>query len=277
MYNIYQTIINNNDSLCYKESHMTIQIAIANQKGGVGKTTTALALADQLQVRGKRVLLIDCDPQRNSSTVYRAKIDNTATLYDIMMSDYKASQCIQHTDYGDIIACDTMLRNADTEVKGGRSKYTRLQKAVNGVLSNYDFVIYDTPPHSGILLENVLMATDYLVCPIQCDSYSIHGIQDFRETISEYFDENPRLKILGLLKNRYKGRQSLTRSLEEETLPLIAEQIGTTVFKATIRDSVKSAEAAALGIPLSKYKEAKAIAEDYGQLTDEILSMIGEK
>ena len=253
---------------------MAVQIAIANQKGGVGKTTTALALADQFQIRGKRVLMIDCDPQRNSSTVYRAKIDGTATLYDIMMSDYKASQCVQHTDYGDIIACDTMLRNADTEVKGGRSKYTRLAKAVSGILDDYDILIYDTPPHSGILLENVLMATDYLICPIQCDSYSIHGIQDFRETISEYFEENPRLKILGLLKNRYKGRQSLTRSLEEETLPLIAEQIGTTVFNSTIRDSVKSAEAAALGIPLSQYKEAKAIAKDYSDLADEVLSLI---
>lgn len=257
---------------------MAVQIAIANQKGGVGKTTTALALADQLQIRGKRVLMVDCDPQRNSSTVYRAQIEDTATLYDIMMSNYTARQCIQHTNFGDIIACDTMLRNADSEVKGGRSKYTRIQKAVNEVLDDYDYILYDTPPHTGILLENVLMATDYLICPIQCDSYSIHGIQDFRETISEYFEENPRLQILGLLKNRYKGRQSLTRSLEEETLPLIAEQIGTTVFKSTIRDSVKSAEAAALGIPLSQYKEAKAIAKDYSDLADEVLTVIeGEK
>ena len=256
---------------------MAVQIAIANQKGGVGKTTTALALADQLQVRGNRVLMVDCDPQRNSSTVYRAEIDGVATLYDIMMSNFDARQCIQRTAYGDIIACDTMLRNADTEVKGGRARYTRLQKALASVLASYDFVIFDTPPHAGILLENVLMATDYLVCPIQCDAYSIHGIQDFRDTIAEYFEENPRLTILGLLKNRYKGRQSLTRSLEEETLPVIAEQIGTIVFKATIRDSVKSAEAAALGIPLSQYREAKAIAADYSALTDEILAMINDR
>lgn len=255
---------------------MATKIAIANQKGGVGKTTTALALADQLQCRGKKVLLIDCDPQRNSSAVYRAEIDGAATLYDIIMSGYDASDCIQNTDCGDIIACDPELQDIDIKIKESPKKYTILKRAIKSIDKKYDYIIFDTPPHVGILLDNVLMAAQYLISPIKCDLYSVQGIQDFYETVKDDFEMNDDLQLLGLLKNQYKGRQSLTRDLEENTLPVIAQSLNTRIFTSTVRDSVRVSEAAALGIRLSTYKPGKDIAGDFNRLTDEILELIGE-
>lgn len=255
---------------------MAIKIAIANQKGGVGKTTTALSLADQLQCRGKKVLLIDCDPQRNSSAVYRAEIDGVATLYDVIMSGFDAGDCIQHTSCGDIIACDPGLQDVDTKIKESPKKYTILKRSIKGIDKKYDYIIFDTPPHVGVLLDNVLMAAQYLISPIKCDLYSVQGIQDFYETVKDDFEMNDELKLLGLIKNQYKGRQSLTKDLEENTLPVVAEKLNTKIFKSTVRDSVRVAESAALGIRLSQYKPGREVSEDFSRLTDEILSEIGE-
>ena len=112
---------------------MALKIAIANQKGGIGKTTTALALSDGLRKRGQKVLLIDTDPQRNSTHVYGAQTDGVATLYDIIFAGYTAEQCIQRTDYGDIIASDEQLQNADAQVKPSPRMYKHIKTALKKV------------------------------------------------------------------------------------------------------------------------------------------------
>ena len=126
---------------------MAIKIGIANRKGGIGKSSTALALAAGLQNRGYKVLMVDTDPQCNTTKVYRAKIDGVATLYDIIFSGYKASDCVQHTDYGDIIASDKSLENSDTQVRPSPTMYKYIKKALKEVDNNYDYILFDTPAH----------------------------------------------------------------------------------------------------------------------------------
>lgn len=238
-------------------------IAIANQKGGVGKTTTALAVANNLIHKKKRVLFLDTDPQRNSSTIYGAQMEDVATLYDIFFAGYKATDCIQHTKYGDIIASDEALHSADVKIDPGPRMYLYIKNALNEVKNDYDYIIVDTPPRTGILLGNVLMATDEIIVPVTCDLFGIQGILDFYKTIEEYQISNENLHIMGLLKIRYKGRQVLTQSIDENILPDYAKQMKTKVFDIPIRESVKCQEAQTMRIPLFDYDKNCTTAQDY--------------
>ena len=232
---------------------MATKIAVANQKGGVGKTTTALALADGLKRRGKKVLLIDTDPQRNSTRVYGAETDGVATLYDIIFSGYSAEDC------------------ADTQVKPSPKMYRYIKSALRKVEKKYDYIIFDTPPRTGILLGNVLEAAEKIIIPITCDVFGIQGLMDFYETVSEYQEDNNNLIILGLLKIKYKGRQSLTRDIEENLLPEYAKKMNTKVFRTAIRESVKCQEAQTLRQSLYEYAPKSTTAIDYNTLIDEIM------
>lgn len=253
-----------------EESTMAIKIAVANQKGGIGKTTTALALADGLRKRGKSVLFVDTDPQRNSTTVYSAKTEGEATLYDIIFSDYSAEKCIQKTGYGEIIASDEQLQSADTQIKPSPKMYKYLKTALKTVEDKYDYIIFDTPPRTGILLGNVLEATEYVIIPVTCDMFGIQGLMDFYDTIKEYQEDNEKLSIIGLLKIKYKGRQNLTKDIEDKILPDYAAQMHTKVLQTTIRESVKCQEAQTLRIPLFDYEPKCTTAIDYNALIDEI-------
>lgn len=253
---------------------MAIKIGIANRKGGIGKSSTALALAAGLQNKGYKVLMIDTDPQRNTTNVYKAQTDGVATLYDIIFAGYKATDCIQHTAYGDIIASDENLQNADTMVKPGPSMYKYIKNAIRQVESDYDFIIYDTQPHAGILLGNVLMSCQYVITPVTCDAFGIQGIMDFYETIKEYQEDNEQLSILGLLIIKYKGRQSLTKDIEENLLPEYAKQMDTKVFNTKIRESVKCQEAQTMRQSIFDYAPNCTTAVDYNSLVDEILKEV---
>jgi len=250
---------------------MAIKIAAANIKGGIGKTTTILALADGLIKRGYRVLMIDTDPQRNTSRVYKAQTEDTETLYDIITSGYLAEKCIQSTEYGDIIAGDSLLKSADTDVKTGPKMYKYISKALKNIEDKYDFILLDTPPRSGVLLGNVLFASDYVVVPVTCDIFGVQGITDFAQEVEEYMEDNENLKILGLLKIKYKGRQALTRDIEENLLPDFAKQLSTKIFESTIRESVKCQEAQTLQMRLSDYAPSCTTYADYEAFVDELL------
>lgn len=254
---------------------MAINIGIANRKGGIGKSTTALALAAGLQNRGYKVLMVDTDPQRNTSNVYKAETEGVATLYDIIFAGYKASNCIQHTEYGDIIASDENLQTADTQITPSPKMYKYIKNAISEVDSMYDFIIYDTQPHAGILLGNVLMSCQYLITPCTCDTFGIQGILDFYDTVKEYQEDNTSLSILGLLIIKYKGRQNLTKDIEDNILPKYAKEMNTKVFKTRIRESVKCQEAQTLRIPIFDHEyRSNNTAIDYNTLIDEILEEI---
>ena len=211
---------------------MAVKIALANRKGGVGKTTTALALAAGLIKKKKKVLMIDTDPQRNTTRVYQAETEGVATLYDIIFANYKAEDVIQKTPYGDIIASDENLINADTQIKPGPGMYKYIKNAVKSIEKNYDFIIFDTPPHTGVLLGNVLMMI------------------------------------------KYKGRQSLTKDIEENILPSYAKSLNTKLFKTRIRESVKCMEAETLKQSIFDYAPNSTTAIDYDNLVKEILKEV---
>jgi chromosome partitioning protein len=253
---------------------MAVKIAIANQKGGVGKTTTALAIASNLISRGYKVLMIDTDSQRNTSNVYKAETIDVPTLYDIIFANYDPNEVIQTTEYGDIIPSDVALQNADTEIKPSPKMYRYLQKAVAKIEGKYDFIIYDTPPKAGVLLGNVLMDAQWVICPITCDTFGVQGIMDFYSTVAEYQEDNEDLRILGLLKVMYKSNQNLTRDIEEHTLPKYASDMHSKVFKSAIRESVKVKEAQTLGKPLFEYAPHSNAGLDYDALVDEILEEV---
>lgn len=253
---------------------MAYKISVANIKGGIGKSTTALNLADQLIQRGYRVLMVDGDPQRNTTAVYKAETNNVATLYDVIFSGYTAEQCIQSTGYGDIVPNDEALKTADSQIKPGPGMYKYIKKMLANIEKSYDFIIFDTPPHNGIILGNVLMATDGVVVPVECDLFGIQGLYDFYSTLKEFQEDNESLKILGILKVKYKKKQNLTRDLEENVLPQYAADMKTKVFETTIRESVKCKEAITGRMRLSEYAPKSTVAQDYSALTDEILKEV---
>ena len=253
---------------------MAVKIAVANRKGGIGKSSTALALSAGLKRRGYKVLMIDTDPQRNTTNVYKALTDGVATLYDIIFAGFKAADCIQHTEYGDIIASDENLKSADTQIKPSPGMYKYIRNAVKEVEGSYDFIIYDTQPHAGILLGNVLMSCQYVITPCTCDAFGIQGIMDFYEMIKEYQEDNEQLSILGLLIIKYKGRQSLTKDIEENLLPEYAQKMNTKVFNTRIRESVKCQEAQTMRKSIFDYSPDCTTAIDYNTLIDEILKEV---
>jgi chromosome partitioning protein len=250
---------------------MALKIGVANRKGGIGKSSTALALTAALKVRGYRVLMVDTDPQRNTTNVYRALTDGVPTLYDIIFAQYNASDCIQHTDYGDIIASDDNLESADTMIKPGPGMYKYLRNAIREIDKDYDYIIFDTQPHAGLLLGNVLMACQFIVTPCTCDAFGIQGMMDFYDTIKEYQEDNEKLQILGLLIIKYKGRQSLTKDIEDNLLPQYAERMHTKIFESRIRESVKCQEAQTLRMSIFDYAPNSTTAIDYNNFVDELI------
>ena len=253
---------------------MAIKIGLANQKGGIGKSTTALALAAGLQMRGHKVLMIDTDPQRNTTNVYKAKTDGVPTLYDIIFSGYKAIDCVQKTDYGEIIASDGNLNNADSMIKPSPKMYKYISNAINEIDDKYDYIIYDTPPHAGIILGNVLMSCEHLIIPCTCDLFGIQGMMDFYDTVKEYQEDNTKLSIMGLLIVKYKGRQNLTKDIEEKLLPDYSTQMNTKLFKTKIRESVKRQEAQTLRKSIFEHAPTCNTAIDYGKLIEEIIAEV---
>lgn len=253
---------------------MATKIAVANIKGGIGKTSTILNLADQLMKRNYRVLMVDMDPQRNTTAVYRAKTQDVPTMYDVFFADYQAKDCIQHTEYGDIIPNDEALVNADSQVRPGPGMYKILKKVLQPVEALYDFILFDTPPHAGVLLGNTLMCCEYVIIPIEFDLFAVQGLADLNRYLSEYREDNPDLKVLGILKIKYKPRQNLTKGLEENSLPEYAKQMGTTVFRTAIRESVRLKEAFTVRKRLSEFAPNSTVAEDYANFTKEVLKKV---
>lgn len=255
---------------------MSIKIAIANQKGGIGKTTTALAVATGLKRKKKKVLMIDTDPQRNTTRVYKAEIEGNATLADIMYEETKAEECVQHSALGDIIASDPALKVADNRIPFGADAFFHLSDAMQNIDDNYDVIVLDTPPGSGIILGNVLTYVNYLIIPVICDTFGIQGLRDFYGMIKEFRKRfNPDLKILGLLKVKYKGRQNLTKSIEDNILPEFAKEMETIVFNTTIAESVKCQEAQAMFASIFDYAPNSTTAQDYSKFIKEMMKMIG--
>ena len=245
-------------------------IAVSNQKGGVGKSTTATTLAYGLKLRGKKVLLGDCDPQANSTDTWRAKTKTGfPTLADLLFTNEPAEECVQHTEIGDILAGDPVLEDAEKHLTGFAG-FFKLKKRLEPLAAQYDHIILDTPPNLGILLQNALIAAEGVIVPVTCGRYSLQGMGRFIETVEDIKSQpNPDLKVLGMLLVRYSGRTVLAREVVSG-LPALTQKLGTEVFETKIRRTEEVEKAQANRVPLQRYAPEATAAEDYDTLISEL-------
>ncbi len=245
-------------------------LAITNQKGGTGKTTTAEALLYGLSIKGFDTLAIDLDPQGNLSYTTGARTD-AATALGVLTGEVKAREAIQHTASGDIIAASKALAGADAFIKETGKEY-RLKEAISDL--PYDYIVIDTPPALGILTINALTAADYVVIPAQADIYSLQGIEQLAETIQPVRKyTNPKLRIAGVLLTRYSPRSILSREVAELAGQL-AQRIGTKLYSSTIREAIAVKEAQISRKSLFEYAPTANVTEDYRSFLEELLTDI---
>lgn len=256
---------------------MAIKIAVANRKGGIGKTSTALCLVDGLRNRNKKVLLIDTDPQRSSTGVYGAKTDDINTLADMLYSDVNALECVQKCKLGDIIPSDEVLENADNQIPADADRFYKLSDSCKDLEEKYDYIVFDCPPGNGVILGNVLSYANYVIIPITCDKFGIQGLSEFKSVMGAYQKRiNPDLKVLGVLITMYKGRQSLTRDLENGIIPQKVKDLETTLFETHIRECVKLKESQALGVSVFDYDKNCTVSVDYNLFIEEVIKRINK-
>ena len=215
---------------------MATVFVVANQKGGIGKTTTATNLAGILGKKAK-TLLIDADPQGNSTSTYEAKVEDMATLYDVIIDSEKLpiDEAIQHTKNGDIVASDPLLVKAEKMLDGDVEGFYRLKDALD-MLEGYKYIVIYTAPSLNILLYNCLIAADKVIIPVTADSYAMQGINQLYDTIMAVKRrQNRNLEIAGLLLVKYSGRSNLDKSTKE-AIDNHAKQMGTKLFKTTFEN-----------------------------------------
>lgn len=255
-------------------------LTITNQKGGVAKTTTALALCSALQKKGYKVLLVDTDAQCDSSRTCGAQLDNVATFYDIVVPD-KNNPCsiqeaIQHTDFCDIIAGDRLLADSELAIKNDQiGGVYRLKKALSDPSLDYDFVILDTNFSLSSILMNCLIASDDVIVPVDVGEFALTGITRLVDAI-DYVREgaNSKLKVAGILLVRYK-KTRFAKAVSGAADDL-ANMMHTKVFATPIRECVKVGESQSEKVSLLDYARDCTSAQDYIAVTNEYLERIKE-
>ncbi|MGI6727466.1 MAG: ParA family protein [Anaerovoracaceae bacterium] len=253
---------------------MSKTLVITNQKGGVGKTTTASAVVSGLADKGYKVLAIDLDPQGNLGFCLGAEYDNSPTVYELMKGTIALEKIIQHRNGIDVIPSNILLSGAELEFTKTGREYL-LKKGIEPILKFYDYVIIDTPPALNILTVNAYTATDKLIIPMVPEILSLMGISQLRETIELVKNKyNPEIQVLGILLNKYDKRRLLTKDVEEMA-QIIAIELNTKVFKTKIRSSVAVAEAPAHGVSIFKHSPRSNSSKDYRKFIDELISQKG--
>jgi chromosome partitioning protein len=248
-------------------------IAIANQKGGVGKTTTAINLGAGLAVAEQRTLIIDMDPQGNASSglgVRRAELP--ATIYDVLLEDAPLADAVVagvHLKYLDLVASGQDLVGAEVELVARPGREHRLRNALAPVRSRYDFILLDCPPSLGLLTLNTLTAADAVLIPIQCEFYALEGLSQLLNTVRLVQRSlNPRLQIDGVLLTMYDQRLNLSRQVAEEA----KEYFGARVYRTAIPRNVRLAEAPGFGKPIVHYDVLSVGAQSYLALAKEVVA-----
>ena len=216
---------------------MTQIITVTNQKGGVGKTTTASALVCGLHQRGAKVLGIDLDPQGNLGFTLGLDIGSSSTVYDVFKGNCSMEEAIASTEYGDVLPSDIMLSAAEVEFTAPRREFM-LSDLLMGVRDRYDFVIIDTPPALNVLTVNAYVTSTGLIVPMEAEVLSLVGVTQLQETIETVRDAfNPSLKVIGILINKFNGRLTLSKDILELAQE-VAEQLDSRVFEAKIHRGV---------------------------------------
>ncbi|HEY8464759.1 MAG TPA: AAA family ATPase [Bacillota bacterium] len=247
-------------------------IAISNQKGGVGKTTTAVNLGACLAQAGKKVLVIDDDPQGNTTSgIGLKKSEIKKCIYDVLINEIPLTDVIMGTkiDNLQVVPATIKLAGAEAELVGMMARDQRLRRAIEPIKNQYDFILIDCPPSLGNLTINALAAADSIIVPIQCEYYALEGLSQLMKTIQlvqKY--SNPNLKIEGVLLTMYDNRTNLSAQVSEEVRRYFQGKVYQTIIPRNIRLS----EAPSYGLPITLYDEKSKGAEAYFELAKEVIN-----
>lgn len=243
-------------------------IAFANQKGGVGKTTSCVNLCAALRRLGKAVLLVDGDPQGNASSgmgVAKSKRPNT---YDLLINEAKVEDCIVHTDYGDVIPTGKELAAASVELIHREQREFALKNSLNPLYADYDYILIDCPPSLELLTVNALVAANSVLVPMQCEYYALEGIADLLTSIRMCSKRlNRRLEIEGIVLTMYDPRTNLTIQVADE----LRKHLGSKIYETTIPRAIRLSEAPSHGIPGVEYDKSNKGSKAYMALAEEFL------
>ncbi len=245
-------------------------IAISNQKGGVGKTTTAVNLGASLAVAEKKVLIVDLDPQGNASSGVGVT-PNGATSYEFMLGAASAGEAIQNTLLGfmDLMPADRRLAGAEIELVGENQREHFLKKALRPLKAQYDYIVIDTPPSLGLLTLNALTAADTVLIPIQCEYYALEGLSQLLSTVQLVQRSlNPELRLEGVLLTMYDRRLKLSNQVADEAIDFFGE----TVYNTKIPRNVRLSEAPSFGKPILLYDVECVGSKSYLDLAAEVIA-----
>lgn len=254
---------------------MSVVISITNQKGGVGKTTSAVNLAYYLAKAGKKVLLVDFDPQGNATSGLGVDKDKlNITMSDVMLGKKLLKDTIIATDYKNLwLAPSTPhLANTEAELAQAERRFSRLKVAIESVANQYDFILIDSPPSLSLLTVNGLIAARYILLPVQAEFYALEGLGQLLETMKLVRKNiNPTLDLLGVLPTMINSRTSLSQQVYEE----IKQHFPGKVFKQTIPRNIRLAEAPSYGLPIGEYDKWSKGARAYKAVAKEVIERVG--
>lgn len=244
-------------------------IALINQKGGVGKTTTAVNMAAALTKLGKKTLVCDFDPQGNSTSGLGIdQMNLETTIYEVLIGKERCADVIIQTKWADVLGSNVNLAGAEIDLISIDDREFRLRNVLNTVKDNYDYILIDCPPSLGILTINCLCAADSFIVPLQCEYYALEGLSQLIATVKAIQSKfNPKIELDGILFTMYDGRTNLSMQVVEE----VKAHFATKVYKNVIPRNVRLSEAPSHGVPITDYDPLSKGSVAYIEFTKEFL------